>query len=49
MIYTCLEDNTDANGKVSLYDLLSSICTKLNVALGGVNNLEPVIVNLIIH
>lgn len=33
----------DDEGNVSLFDFLSNICTALNKALGGVNNLEPVI------
>ena len=39
----CLRENTDDKGKVSLFDFLDAICTGLNKALGGVNNLEPVI------
>jgi len=33
----------DSKGNVSVYDLLSNICTGLNRALGGINNLEPII------
>ena len=33
----------DSKGNVSVYDLLSKICTGLNRALGGINNLEPII------
>lgn len=38
-----LADNTDGNGNIGLFAFLSSICDSLNIALGGVNNLEPVI------
>jgi hypothetical protein len=38
-----METNTDEDGKVNLFAFLSSICSALNVALGGVNNLQPVI------
>jgi len=37
----CLK--TDDKGNVSVYQFLSNICTGLNKALGGINNLEPVI------
>jgi hypothetical protein len=43
MIAKVLESKQDNKGDVSLYDMLSSICSNLNIALGGVNNLEPVI------
>jgi predicted chitinase len=33
----------DDRGDVNLFEFLSSICTGLNKALGGINNLEPVI------
>ena len=33
----------DDKGNISVYDLLSKICTGLNRALGGINNLEPII------
>jgi hypothetical protein len=37
----CLK--TDDKGNVSVYQFLSNICTGLNKALGGINNLEPII------
>jgi hypothetical protein len=40
-IIECLK--TDDKGDVSVFEFLSSICTGLNKALGGINNLEPVI------
>jgi hypothetical protein len=40
-IKECLK--ADEKGNVSVYELISNICTGLNKALGGVNNLEPVI------
>jgi hypothetical protein len=40
-ILECLK--TDDKGDVSIFEFLSSICTGLNKALGGINNLEPVI------
>lgn len=38
-----LNSNTDERGDVGLFGFISSICTGLNKALGGVNNLEPII------
>jgi hypothetical protein len=43
MILSILSSNTDDKGNLALFDFLSSICTELNKALGGINNLEPVI------
>jgi predicted chitinase len=40
-IIECLK--TDERGDVSIFDFLKSICDGLNKALGGINNLEPVI------
>jgi hypothetical protein len=40
-IKECLK--ADEKGNVSIFDLLSNICTGLNKALGGINNLEPII------
>jgi hypothetical protein len=40
-ILECLK--TDDKGNVNIFEFLSSICTGLNKALGGINNLEPVI------
>ena len=38
-----LNSNTDERGDVGLFGFLSSICDGLNKALGGINNLEPII------
>jgi hypothetical protein len=40
-ILECLK--TDDKGNVNVFEFLSSICTGLNKALGGINNLEPII------
>ena len=40
-ITECL--SKDERGDVNLYEFISSICTGLNRALGGINNLEPII------
>jgi len=40
-ILECLK--ADDKGNVSVYELISNICTGLNKALGGINNLEPII------
>jgi hypothetical protein len=42
-IIESLNSNSDERGDVNLYGFLSSICTGLNKALGGINNLEPII------
>ena len=33
--------NTDENGNLILFNFLDSVCTRLNVIFGGVNNLHP--------
>ena len=38
-----MDSNINDEGDLNLFDFLSSICTELNKALGGINNLEPVI------
>ncbi len=38
-----ISSNLDEKGNLALFDFISSICTEVNKALGGVNNLEPVI------
>ena len=38
-----IEDNLDDDNNLALFDFIESLCTELNKALGGVNNLEPVI------
>jgi len=35
--------NLDDKGNLALFDFISSICTEINKALGGINNLEPVV------
>jgi hypothetical protein len=40
-VLECLK--ADEKGNVSVYELISNICTGLNRALGGINNLEPII------
>jgi hypothetical protein len=42
-IESSINDNLDEEGNLSLYDFLSSLCSAINKALGGVNNLEPTI------
>jgi hypothetical protein len=42
-ILESLKSNQNDRGDVSIYGFISSICTGLNKALGGINNLEPVI------
>ena len=42
-VKTTLRSNTDKTGKLSLYKFLSAICDGINKSLGGVNKLEPVI------
>ena len=38
-----LSNKVDDKGDISLYEFLSEICTRINKALGGINNLEPII------
>jgi hypothetical protein len=38
-----ITSNTDERGNVGFFGLISSLCDGLNKALGGVNNLEPII------
>lgn len=40
-VINCLKE--DDRGDVNVFEFVSSICTGLNKALGGINNLEPVI------
>jgi len=35
--------STDKEGKVNLFQFLKNLCDGINVALGGINNLEPII------
>jgi putative chitinase len=40
-VLECLK--SDDKGDVNIFEFISSICTGLNKALGGINNLEPII------
>jgi len=42
-IINSLDSNINDRGDVNIYGFISTICTGLNKALGGVNNLEPVL------
>lgn len=42
-IVSSLESNKDERGNVGLFGFLSSLCDGLNKALGGINNLEPIV------
>jgi hypothetical protein len=42
-IIKSLEANLDDKGNLSLFNFLKDLCTALNIALCGVNNLEPII------
>ena len=42
-ITSAMGDGTDEDGNLNLFTLLENICISLNTALGGVNNLEPII------
>ena len=42
-IIECLNNNLDERGDISIFEFLKAICDRLNVALGGINNLEPII------
>lgn len=41
----CMRQNVDKKGKLSLFKLLSNLCDGINSSLGGVNNLEPIIID----
>jgi len=43
MVSRVLGEKQDEEGNISLYEVLSTICSELNLALGSVNNLETVI------
>jgi len=43
MISRVLGEKQDEEGNVSLYEMLNSICSELNKALGNINNLETII------
>ena len=38
-----INDNIDERGDISIFSFLEGICNKINKALGGINNLEPII------
>ena len=38
-----LDSNTDKDGNVSIFSLIKGLCDGINVSLGGINNLEPII------
>ena len=42
-IIDSLDSNKDTDGNANLYGFISSLCEGLNVALGGINNLEPTV------
>ncbi len=42
-IISSLKNNQNDKGDVNLYGFISSLCIGLNKALGGINNLEPII------
>jgi len=42
-IQNAIDSNLDENNKLSLISFLQSICNDLNRALGGINNLEPIV------
>jgi hypothetical protein len=41
-ILSSLEDAKNDEGDVNVFEFLSSLCTAINKAMGGINNLEPV-------
>ena len=43
MVSRVLSEKKDEEGNISLYEMLNTICSELNRALGGVNNLETII------
>lgn len=38
-----LRNNVDKKGNINLYSFISEVCNGINKAMGGVNNLEPVV------
>jgi hypothetical protein len=42
-IQNAIDNNLDENNKLALVSFFQSICNDLNRALGGINNLEPVV------
>jgi hypothetical protein len=43
MLIGKVSSHLDENGNLKLFDFINEICVELNKALGGINNLEPVI------
>ena len=43
MVSRIINEKQDEEGNIALFPILQSICNELNTALGGVNNLEPVL------
>ena len=43
MVSRVLSEKKDEEGNISLYEMLNTICSELNRALGSVNNLETII------
>ena len=41
-ILSSLEEAKNEKGDANLFDFLSSLCTAINKAMGGINNLEPI-------
>lgn len=39
-----IKSNIDSKGNLSLFNFLKSLCDEINKALGGVNNLEPIVI-----
>ena len=44
-----IDNNLDKKGKLSIYNFLSGLCDDINAAMGGVNNLEPIVEDNIIY
>jgi len=42
-ITDCMVSNLDVKGNLAVYDFVKAICDGVNIALAGVNNLEPII------
>jgi len=43
MVKNKIADNQDERGDLSIFSFLEAICNEINKALGGINNLEPVL------
>jgi len=43
VINETIQQHVDPKNNLSLYEFLHTLCQRINVALGGINNLEPVI------